>query len=54
MKIQFITMGWLDRSLPTYVVFLQELLGVVVAIDVDLGRGVEYGGVLATCLYTSF
>ena len=36
----------------TYVILLQELLRVVVAVDVDLGNGIVDRGVLATSLHT--
>jgi hypothetical protein len=36
-----------------YVVFLKEHLGVAIAVDVDLGHGIEYCGVLAATLDTS-
>ena len=42
----------LKSSLITHVVLFEELLRVVVAVDVDLGKGVEDGGILTACLNT--
>ena len=41
-------------EVKTYVVILQELLRVVVAVDADLGNSIVHSGVLAASLNTGF
>lgn len=42
-----------EMKFLTYVVLLQELLGIVVAVDINLGKGIEDSWVLATGLNSS-
>ena len=49
-----ISTEWDTMIGKAYVVLLEECLGVVVTVDVDLGKGIEDSGVLAASLDTSF